>query len=237
MEKQSEVKKNIDNYTKKAVEKYSERTYLRALIGAIPYVGGAIDILISSKASKITEKRIFNYIETLSKRLESITEDSIDKKFLETEEFFDLIINSLEKSTKTRSNNKKEYYTEILTKRITNSITSTMTAEDFLEIISELNDIEIEIARKLYDKMIDDPKWNDKRHYNWASKRGLEDLHSEKNIPKADYEFILLRLQKVGLLKEVTGTFLNYEGGDYSITDAFKNLMESLNNGLLENKC
>lgn len=218
----------INNNLEKAAEKYANKTLLRAAINVVPYVGGAIDVLISSKASKISEKRILDFINSLSDNLTLVDENKIDKKYLDSDDFFDLIINCFERSSKTRSKLKKDYYAKILTKQITVLNTSTEVSEHYLDIISELNEKELIIATVLFDKMTLDPKWKGERHYNWASKKGLEDLNNAGIIPSSDYEFTLLRLQRVGLLKEVTGTFMNYEGGDYTVTDAFKELMKSL---------
>ena len=211
-----------------AFQKYSELTLLRAAIAAIPYIGGPIDILLSSKASKITQRRLGEFIDFVTAEMAKLDQQTIDREFIESEEFYDLLMKAFDRSIRTRSTEKKRVYARILRAGVESGGADSTTAEDYLDIVAELSEAEIVIARKLYDRMRLNPKWIEGRQYNWASKRGLEDMHNEGVVPRADYDYVLLRLQRVGLLKEQTGAFLNYEGGDYQITDAFEKLMGSV---------
>jgi len=47
-------------------------------------------------------------------------------------------------------------------------------------------------------------------------------------VPKEDIPFILLRLERCGLIKEITGGYIDYTGGVYIITDVFRKLMKFL---------
>jgi hypothetical protein len=151
--------------------------------------------------------------------------DKIDKKFLESEEWFDLVIKSIEESTRTRNVNKIAHYAKILRGAATIQDRNQYHPEDYLNMIIELTPEELSIAKILYDKIQLAGKGKKPELY-WASKSGLKKLADQKIIPRADYDYVLLRLQRVGLIKEVTGTFLDYEGGEYILTDAFKKLMD-----------
>ena len=51
---EDEVKSSLD----KAAKTYADNTKLRALILAIPYIGGSIDVLITQRGRQIYQKRI-----------------------------------------------------------------------------------------------------------------------------------------------------------------------------------
>lgn len=63
---------------------------IRAGIQSIPHIGGALDVLIFSKAQKIKEARFQNLIEALKVDLSKIKENLINKDYLESEEFLSL---------------------------------------------------------------------------------------------------------------------------------------------------
>jgi hypothetical protein len=55
------MKKEISNMLSKASHVYLDQTAIRALINAIPYVGGSLDVILVSKGQKILEHRIQNF--------------------------------------------------------------------------------------------------------------------------------------------------------------------------------
>jgi len=103
----------------KLIEKYADNPYVRALITAIPYVGGAIDVVLSEKGSEWRKERIELLLKNLNERVGKLKLDieEINNRF-KTEEFYDSIIHALESSTKTRHHSKINGYANILINEI-----------------------------------------------------------------------------------------------------------------------
>jgi len=63
---------------------------IRAAIQAIPHIGSPLDTLVFSRAQKIKEARLMALIAELKTNLSTISEEMIDKRYLESEEFLSL---------------------------------------------------------------------------------------------------------------------------------------------------
>lgn len=96
------------------LEKYEENNVLRALVNLVPNIGGSLDILLSIKGSKWREERLKAFLTDLDKRVGEIENEEILNKISESEEFYDLIVQSMNSVIKTRHQKKIECYTSIL---------------------------------------------------------------------------------------------------------------------------
>ena len=156
----------------------------------------------------------------------------IDRAFLDSEEFLDVIMKAFESSAKTRSDKKRQLFARILAARIEQDDLACHSPEDYLSVITQLSESEILIAQKIYEVIVSKPRPIGGTQFVGATVGLLEQLHQGKEIPLADYDYVLLRLQRVGLLKEQTGAFAGYSGGAYHLTSAFMNLMRTLEKGV-----
>ena len=82
----------------------------RALINLIPTIGDSLDILLSVKGLKWREERLKAFFLDLDKRVGKIENDEVIKKISESEEFYDLIVLSMNSVVKTRHQKKIECY-------------------------------------------------------------------------------------------------------------------------------
>jgi len=103
---------------KRLIERYVENNKLRTLINLIPSVGGALDYLLSVKGNEFREERLSLMLENLDKRILDLESDlslgsSVNKK-IDTEEFYDLLIQSFNSVIKTRHKEKIKCYSNIL---------------------------------------------------------------------------------------------------------------------------
>lgn len=216
--------KEINEKLEKASEIYAENTYIRALVNAIPYIGGSLDTLFYSKGQKILEERILILLKNLKEDIELTEEKMVKKDFIDTEEFFDLIVKAINASTKTKSKEKIKLYSKVLKGSLTLEHTNEYDPYTYLTIIEELSFKEIEVARCLYElKEIRKYKYQD------GLTNDAQILSKEyTNLQIDELPFLLLRVEKSGLIKEKVGSFLGYGGGQYEITDVFKKLMKFL---------
>nr|WP_315202830.1 hypothetical protein [uncultured Flavobacterium sp.] len=96
------------------LEKYEESNVLRALVNLVPNIGGSLDILLSIKGSKWREERLKAFLTDLDKRIGEIENEEILDKISESEEFYDLMVQSMNSVIKTRHQKKIECYASIL---------------------------------------------------------------------------------------------------------------------------
>lgn len=213
-----ELPERIENASKV----YTDNLGLRAYIQMIPIVGGSVDLLLTSKWHKISQKRLEIFIEAVTEEFALIEETKVDRQFLETEEFFDLVIKALNLVIKTRSSEKIKLYAKILQGSLTKS-NSTFHAEDYLNVLEELTEKELVFAKCFYElKSKNEPYLKDDQ--NDISYTSMSFL----NVSKEEAQFFFQRLEKVGLVKELVGSFIGYGGGVYNITDLFNALMDYL---------
>lgn len=132
--------KNHKKSKENSAEKYlqvADNTTIRTLINTLPYVGGALDTLIFHKAGKIKEKRLKNFLRELKKDLEKLSKNAVNKKFLESEEFFyiteQIIIQVLDEQDKS----KLELYRKLFRKSFT-SLPHDYEYRDYLQTIKLL---------------------------------------------------------------------------------------------------
>ena len=130
---------------KKALEKassvYGEKTALRATIQVIPYVGGALDTLLSGKGARIQQQRIEGFLRELDGRLRKIEGLTALEP---TEELLDLFTNVLDGVVKTRSSVKQKSFASILGNHIS-STGNWEEAETATRLLKDLEEIHVRV--------------------------------------------------------------------------------------------
>ena len=210
---------------------YSDSSALRICISGIPAIGPIIDTLLSTKGQTIAYNRLLEFYNELSKEIQSIDEKIIDLEYVNSEDFYDLLMKLSESSIKTRSNEKKKLYAKILKNSCTISEIKT-NPEYFIDIITEISLEEFLVGKKLFElKNSGDYTKLIHEHYDGKNMMKTRDVLAltDITIDKDDLDFILLRLQKVGLIKELTGSNMGYTGGSYELTKTFAKVMAILN--------
>lgn len=96
---------------------YSENHYLRAIVQAIPEVGGAIDTILSVKGVEYQKRRLESFLQELSERLEQL-ELRVQILPEDEEPFYDFIITTLEGVTRTRSQKKRSRLAALVTHQL-----------------------------------------------------------------------------------------------------------------------
>lgn len=209
---------------------YGDQTVVRAIINAIPYVGSSLDIILSSSGQKFIIERIEKFINEFKEEISQLQETQLNKRYLETEEGFDLIVKAFNSAARTRQQEKLKLYARIIKGALTEGKEyEEDEPEIFLKIVEELSVKELRVAKYLYElkeikkKKPDDDNPNKKqdRMTNdawWLSKHYPE-------FDKGELVSILVRLEKTGLIKELVGSFLDYGGGQYLINPLFRRFM------------
>ena len=212
----------------KATEVYARKTILRAIISAIPYIGSSIDVILSTEAQKIIQKRLNFLLEQLKIDILDLKETNIDRKYLQSEEFFDLLIKTLELTAKTRHREKIKIYSKILRNSLIENIRERNDPEDYLSALSELSPIEIEMLKAIYNYKIQDEAPIESADV-WKKNCGLDSIIKNWDAGIDDVNYYLKRIERTGLIKEIVGVYFDYIGGVYRITNGFKKMMDYIN--------
>lgn len=219
----------LSEVARKASETYANNTALRAVITAIPYIGGSLDVIFVSKASKIYQERIKALLENLKTEMSLIGEEMIDKEYLRSEEFFDVVVKVIEASSRTRDREKIRLYAKLLCGSVAIQDRREFFAEDYLNILVELTPRELEVARAIYEQQGNSRPSSDETPLQWAWRMGWKKLPEKLRVTsRDDLPFVLQRVSRSGLIKEMTGEYVGYEGGVYLITETFRRLMDFL---------
>lgn len=207
---------------------YSDISELRALVNLIPVIGSSIDVIISSEAQKVQFKRIQGTISHLTDEMRDIDEEKIDRSFLETEEFFDLLLLFFEKCMKTRHSEKIILNCKILAGSVLfDSKNERQFAYDILNNIADLSPTDLKLSIMIYEQQKGElPHFTDEyRELQFVKERRWDDLLQQSKMHEIEFNLSLFNLTKSGLIREVLGSYIGYYGGKYVITDAFRKLM------------
>ena len=141
MESRNQTKLTI---VEKAAEAYSGQHAIRAAVQLIPYIGGPLDTLLGGYGSEIQQKRILHFLEKLRIRLDSIQPSSTT---MSDDELFDVSVRLFEQVVRTRSDQKRSRFAQI----ISNQIRQPATADEVelvIRVLGVLDDIHIEVLQQ-----------------------------------------------------------------------------------------
>lgn len=125
----------------KLQQRYTDTVSLRASVQAIPYIGGSLDTLLAGRASQIHLERVEKFASDLAHRLTAIESATAN---LNDEAFADLMLSTFEKVARTRSDQKRSRFAEIITNQVAKP-TPWEEPENAVRLLSDLEDIHIEI--------------------------------------------------------------------------------------------
>lgn len=171
-------------------KKYGGNPYLRSVINLIPYIGGSLDILLTEKWNSFYQRRIENMIDQLSLDLQGV-QGKIDTEYLESEEFFDIILKILQESIQTRLDDKRKIYSKIIRDSISYQ-RSTDEIEALLEIVSNLYERDLFLIFQVQNFLTRETKDNfsGEEFFNFLSNESFD----INEVVRALYRFSFLGL-------------------------------------------
>jgi hypothetical protein len=198
-----------------------------AVSGSPAPFGTALSTWVVARADEIEKRRIEEQFVLLLQQLQTLEGQVVRRDFFETEEGRDMLIKALDEARRTRSRLKKELYALILKGAILDVEKREYSSEEYLYLISDLTEQEIQVALSIYEEH---PPPKEEAWKAWAEKVG-----SQVGMDVADLRFALGRIVSSGLLDRVG--LVNDEVGDgfyepeedevglYRVTPGFKKLM------------
>jgi hypothetical protein len=119
---------------------------VKGAIGAIPYVGTLINEVAFEARSRLKQQRLEAFFAEVAREVEHISEEKIDRAYLQSEEFSDLFEDVALKVAQTRDDRKRAYFRTVLLNGIKGKRApdfSTM----FLALLHEITHDELEVLR------------------------------------------------------------------------------------------
>lgn len=209
---------------------YDGSSALRLSILGIPIVGTVIDTILTTKASSISYNRLLGFFNELDTEIKSINKKLINLDYLESESFYDLLLKTFEATLKTRHEEKRKLFAKVIKNSIS-SETVEVDPEFFISIVDELSLDEIIIAKELYTlKTTKKYEMLELKHKKDSQFVLTDSYILKKHGVKYDepyIAFLLLRLEKHGLIKERSGG-IGYVGGKYDMSNVMIQIMEFL---------
>lgn len=219
--KKSRMKRNL-------IEKYEESNVLRALVNLIPTIGGSLDILLSIKGSKWREERLKEFLTDLDKRVEEMENQELIEKISQSEEFYDLVVQSMNSVVKTRHRKKIECYANILINNLANP-KSKISSELLISVLDTITIDEIEYLTELknpsYQITVDSIEgrkviWS--KYKEHLEKTGSQSIPTE-SLFKFDFDLIWKLLSDKNLITIDSKKDFFYLDYTYSTTNSSTN--------------
>ena len=178
--------------------KYAESLWLQALVSALPYIGGSVDKLLTSRHDSIVKSRIEYLLSTMSDRIEKLEVD-INKEVVLTEEFHDILVNSLEKVTKIGQKERIKAISSILVEAAAGqSDLDSVHPTDLINVLAELTDQEALVLGTVINI-----NFNNKNVMTGTNNNLMKLDNIKDELPstlKASADFLCSRLAGKGLL-------------------------------------
>lgn len=203
----------------RAADAYSSTGWLRAGAAAIPFIGGSIDALITTRASELFERRVTAFLEELQAAAARLEETKVDRRYLDSEDWHDLLLRAFRAAADTRDPEKVRLYAAILIGAAKVDGMPGLDPEAILASVADLSPAEIGLARVMYANETAPGDLSTMERWE----RTLADPPA--NV-RDDVTFHLKRIERTGLIAEETGTLWGYSGGAYFVTPTFRRLME-----------
>lgn len=207
---------------------YSENQWLTSLIAQFPILGAPINSMLTSRGMKFIRERLESMIREVHVRADKLDKEKVDVSYLESEKFFDLLRKVIEESTKTRHDEKIKLYAKILCNSADKDLNQDHDPELYLSIISELTIEEIFALSGLYDIQKHGPSPGEKI-VEFEKRCSWRQLVSKSDRSEEDWRFILRRLERTGLVAQLTGYVDTMDAdGHFVITPALNKMMDFL---------
>lgn len=214
----------------KAIERLNKDPYLLAAVSAIPFVGSSVAQVITGIGQRIVQDRYEKFLQLLSEHISVLDERTVKKDYFETPEGFDLFIQALDESRKTRSEEKRDLIARVLAGAVsTYQEQGEYSPEEYVNIVASLTVKELEVARTIYGLQRNiSPKDLDSHNRVEMWRLQKESIREKHEIDADELPFILNRISYTGLLDVVNITYPGVTSSTYWVSPSFNKLVRFL---------
>jgi hypothetical protein len=150
---QKKIKKIGDEVNKVSLPSIITESAIKIVLNSVPVIGNALNEIIFGIGSKIKVERLEKLTKFISEKINDMETEQINKEYLKSEEFYDLLLEILSKASKSKSEQKLKALSEILVRSITEeSDFDSDLNSTFITYIDELKTKHIELLAFFKDK-------------------------------------------------------------------------------------
>lgn len=207
--------KNTDIVIKLS-EWYLGTDWLRIALQAVPY-GGSFDYILGAEGRRIEKERIEHLLNSLGADLKALEQEKIDKTYLKSEDFFDLLTQALKKTTRIGNQEQINFIARIVRGAITGEVQAIADPKSLIDVLAELTADEALLLSGIY-KM--------------KPATGSFEDNLRPYIPEELFhrlQFLLKRVERTGLIVELTHKVGG--AGYYTLTSTGKDLCDFVLSG------
>jgi hypothetical protein len=229
------MKKSLEKFNEQLQRKSWTEWYssklpaVRAIVQAIPYIGGPLDTILAMPGQLFQQERVELLFRYIGEVLSRVDQEYVKTEWVYSDEFRDLLVQAIESSIRTRSEEKIRINAMILTNVLIVPNDGRFLPEEYMKALADLTPIEVKALLVFY-KAFEDLQSNlTDNELQRATKTGWKErLQNECGIDPEDVIFLMKRLERTGFVSEITGAYLGYGGGQFYPTESLKRLMEYL---------
>lgn len=209
----------------------------RSKLISVPILGNYMDIVYTETVQAIKDISFLN-------SLEKLDEEKIDKEYLNSLEFYNLLVQTFNMILDEIESDKVIYYSKLIKNSIESSKDDRRYTFDYINIVHELSINQMYLLQEIYIQQKDLYKIKEEhpdctelslveKCTDWKK---LPDVLKDKyGIEKNDLNFLLKRTESTGLIHEITGSYWDYSGGTYIMNESLRKFMDSLDIVVIEN--
>lgn len=123
---------------------YGDTATIRAIIQAIPYIGGSLDTLLSAAGQKWRVERAEHFFKELDEKLRALSSPPKLKDVASSEELHDLVHFALEQVIRIRSSEKRKKFASIVCRQIAEA-PAWDEAEQACRLLADLTDTDLHV--------------------------------------------------------------------------------------------
>lgn len=202
------------------LEKYEDNLIARMIVSAIPYIGGSVDIALTSKWEGIRQKRIEDQLQKITESLSDLTDKLPDQiqQVVESEPFYDLIYQIADNAIKSRCSETRIGYARVIREAVEHSDR----IPDLEEIVYQISDMRQTdfILLKAIKELFDTDSTVSGETVSARIPLGYSPKICERR---------LLRFEYLGLLDHSRNMITRVGGLSFEKTDLFDRLIKFLN--------
>lgn len=200
----------------------------RSKLISVPVIGSYMDVVYTESIQSIKEIVFQN-------SLEKLDEEKVDKEYLNSLEFFNLLVRTFKMVLDEVETDKVIYFSKLIKDSLESDESGRRYNFDYIKTISELSVEQMYILNELYIQQKDILVYSGENFGNViltkTDYKSLYEILEEKySITKDDFEFLAKRTEATGLIHEIL--YLDDDGNMgyvYAINTTLIKLMEKLN--------
>lgn len=149
-------------YTKHLIDYYQQSLLLNGLVNLIDRTGGinsGISVL-AKKMEALETQRINYFLDKLQNQIDLLDMTKIDKDFVNSEEFVEILFKILDKAKREFREHKFEYYSNIFLNSCTTTYSNSFYKENVIETISKYSVEHIIVLGKVYEMYLSSSEKN-----------------------------------------------------------------------------